>query len=77
MKKIVLFLLKIYQLSISPAVVSLTGHACRFHPTCSTYASEAIDRFGVIKGGRLAIIRIGKCHPFYHGSPLDPLPKKA
>ena len=57
-----------YQLVISP----LLGSNCRFQPTCSCYAHEAIDRFGVSKGTYLSIIRILKCHPFHPGG-YDPL----
>jgi putative membrane protein insertion efficiency factor len=57
-----------YRLLISPWL----GPACRFEPTCSAYACEAIDRFGVLKGGGLAAWRLLKCHPFHPGG-YDPL----
>jgi len=62
-----------YQRFISP----MLGSNCRFYPTCSCYANEAIDRFGVIKGGWLATKRILKCHPLNKGGedPVPPLNK--
>ena len=63
MKRALLALIRIYQLTISV----LLGPHCRFHPTCSTYSFEAIDAHGVNKGLRLALVRIGKCHPFHPG----------
>ncbi len=60
-----------YQLFISP----LTGGHCRFDPTCSEYARQAIERFGVGRGGWLALRRILRCHPFGPVGP-DPVPEK-
>jgi putative membrane protein insertion efficiency factor len=62
-------LVKAYQRWLSP----LLGNNCRFHPTCSFYAIEAINRFGVIKGCWLAGKRILKCHPLNAGG-SDPVP---
>ena len=62
--------IKGYQRLLSP----LLGNNCRFSPTCSHYAIEAINRFGVIKGGWLASKRILKCHPLNAGG-SDPVPK--
>ena len=67
--KLAMFLIKMYQLLISP----LLGSACRFVPTCSEYASEAIVSHGVLKGSLLAIKRILRCHPFNPGG-FDPVP---
>jgi uncharacterized protein len=50
-------------------------NSCRFHPTCSQYAIEAIERFGVARGSSIAIKRILRCHPFYPGG-YDPVPPK-
>ena len=47
---------------------------CRFTPTCSQYALEAITKYGAIKGGYLAVRRILRCHPFYKGDLYDPVP---
>jgi putative membrane protein insertion efficiency factor len=70
LKKVLLVLIRFYQKWISP----LKGHpTCRFYPTCSAYAYEAIEKYGVIKGMYLAIRRILKCHPFHPGG-YDPVP---
>ncbi len=65
----VLWLLRAYQLVISPWL----GDCCRFHPSCSHYCADAVNRFGVIKGLWLGMIRICKCHPFHPGG-VDPVP---
>lgn len=62
-------LVRFYQLCISP----LTPAACRFTPTCSQYALEALRRYGLFKGGWLAVKRIARCHP-WGGSGYDPVP---
>ncbi len=69
MKKVFLFLIRLYQLGISPYI----GPHCRFTPTCSRYAYEAIVKYGVVKGGYLAVRRLLKCHPFHKGG-YDPVP---
>jgi putative membrane protein insertion efficiency factor len=64
--------LKGYKILISPWLPS----ACRFHPTCSVYMLQAIERHGVLKGVWLGIKRLGKCHPFHEGGvDLVPNPK--
>lgn len=63
MKLIFLFLIRIYQTIFSPIFVLLLGHSCRFTPTCSEYAYQAIDKYGVVKGLRLAIPRFLSCRP--------------
>lgn len=70
MKRIFLALIRFYQRSISP----YTPASCRFTPTCSAYAKEAIEKYGAAKGGLLALRRLLKCHPFYKGDPYDPVP---
>ena len=63
--------IRAYQRTLSP----LLGPRCRFHPSCSHYALEAIERFGVARGGWLAISRISRCHPLNAGG-LDPVPER-
>ena len=70
MKKILLALIRFYQRHIS----SHTPPCCRFRPTCSAYAYEAINKYGAAKGGWLAFKRLLRCHPFYKGDPYDPVP---
>ena len=70
MKRLLLRLIDFYRRGISPT----TPPSCRFIPTCSAYAYEAINKYGVIKGGWLAVKRILRCHPFYKGDPYDPVP---
>lgn len=67
--KLMLALIAFYRTSISP----LTPPACRYTPTCSQYAQEAIRKYGPFKGGWLAFKRILRCHPF-GGSGYDPVP---
>ncbi len=69
MKTLLLGMIKLYRLTLSP----LLGSNCRFHPSCSAYAEEAIASHGVIKGGYLSLRRIVKCHPFHDGG-FDPVP---
>jgi len=64
-------LIRGYQRFVSPTL----GQHCRFHPTCSAYAAEAIERFGLARGGWLAARRIVRCHPFAPGG-LDPVPER-
>ncbi|ACK65777.1 protein of unknown function DUF37 [Rippkaea orientalis PCC 8801] len=69
MKTLLIVLIKGYRNFISP----LFPPSCRFQPTCSKYALEAVERFGVLHGGSLAIKRILRCHPFHPGG-YDPVP---
>jgi len=71
MARLLVWLIRGYQLFLSP----LKPPSCRFAPTCSHYAIEAVRRFGVRKGGWLAVRRILKCHPFHPGG-IDPVPDK-
>ncbi len=70
MKQVFLVLIRFYQRSISP----LSPPRCRFTPTCSQYAWEAINKYGAIKGGWLALRRLLRCNPFYKGDFFDPVP---
>lgn len=70
MKTIFLAMIGFYRRSISPYFPP----RCRFYPTCSAYAYEAIRKYGALKGGYLAMKRFLKCHPFYKGDFYDPVP---
>ncbi|PID15863.1 membrane protein insertion efficiency factor YidD [Sporosarcina sp. P34] len=71
LKKACIQLIRFYQKFISP----LSPPSCRFHPTCSHYAVEAMETHGALKGSWLAVMRILKCHPFHKGG-FDPVPPK-
>jgi putative membrane protein insertion efficiency factor len=64
-----IWLVRAYQYAISP----MLGNNCRFHPTCSAYAVEALERHGPFKGLWLALRRVGRCHPWHPGG-YDPVP---
>ena len=70
MKRILLMIIGFYQRCISPVFPG----KCRFRPTCSEYAIQAIRKYGAMKGGYLALRRILRCHPFYKGNMFDPVP---
>ena len=70
MKKLLLKIFRFYQNSISP----LFPPRCRFIPTCSEYAVEAVEKYGAAKGGWLALKRFCRCHPFHKGGWYDPVP---
>ena len=70
MKQVLLKLIRFYQRHISPAFPA----RCRFRPTCSAYAMEAINKYGAVKGLFLALKRFLRCHPFYKGDWYDPVP---
>ena len=70
MKKILLAMIRFYRRNISPYPPA----SCRFQPTCSAYAYEAITKYGALKGGWLALKRLLRCHPFYKGDYYDPVP---
>ena len=71
MKRLLVGLIKAYRYFLSP----LLGPSCRFHPTCSAYAVEAIETHGALKGAWLALRRILKCHPWHPGG-VDPVPPR-
>lgn len=67
---LIMSLIRLYRSWVSP----LLGPNCRFHPTCSAYALEALESHGLWQGGWLALRRIMRCHPFYRGPFVDPVP---
>ncbi len=69
MRFVATLLIRIYQWTLSP----MLGPNCRFHPSCSNYALEAIDRFGLLRGAWLTVKRLGRCHPWHPGG-FDPVP---
>lgn len=72
MKTVLLALIRFYRSCISP----MRPPCCRFIPTCSEYALEAVEKYGALKGGWLAVRRISKCHPFHRQKSIeyDPVP---
>lgn len=68
-QRLVIGAIRVYQIALSPYF----GNQCRFYPTCSEYAKEAVAKHGALKGSWLAIRRIGRCHP-YHPGGHDPVP---
>ena len=70
MKRLLLRLVRFYQASVSP----LFPARCRFVPTCSQYALEAVEKYGAAKGMWLAAKRFSRCHPFHKGGWYDPVP---
>ena len=69
MKRFLLVSIRLYQLSLRPWL----GHHCRFYPTCSDYAAQAIQAHGSLRGGLMALRRLLRCHPWHAGG-LDPVP---
>jgi hypothetical protein len=69
MDGLIVGMIRFYQRRISP----LTGPTCRFHPTCSQYTLQAVQKYGALKGSWLGIRRIFRCHPFHPGG-YDPVP---
>ena len=72
LQRVLLLALRGYRYFLSP----LLGNQCRFAPTCSVYAMEAIERFGAVRGGLLAVRRVARCHPWNAGG-WDPVPDTA
>ena len=70
MRAILIALIRVYQLLVSP----LLGNHCRFYPSCSQYAREAVEQYGVLRGSWLAIQRLSRCHPWHPGG-VDPVPE--
>ena len=70
MKRAMLAAIRFYRRYISPG----RPPCCRYIPTCSQYAMEAIEKYGALRGGWLAVKRISRCHPFSKHDPYDPVP---
>lgn len=71
MRKLLIYFLRFYQLALSPYL----GSSCRYSPTCSQYALEALDKYGAARGSWLAVKRVLRCHPWHVGG-YDPVPEK-
>jgi len=71
MQRIVILLIRLYQYLVSPVL----GNHCRFYPSCSCYAVDALQQYGVVKGLYLTVRRISRCHPWHEGG-YDPVPDK-
>jgi uncharacterized protein len=71
MRTLLIGIIKVYRYGVSPWL----GDRCRFYPSCSCYAEEAIERYGALRGGWLTLRRLGRCHPFCAGG-VDPVPEK-
>jgi putative membrane protein insertion efficiency factor len=69
MKHILIFLVRVYRLMLSP----ILPPSCRYYPTCSAYALEALQKYGAVKGTWLAVRRVLRCHPWHEGG-YDPVP---
>lgn len=69
MTSVLLWLIRVYQMTLSP----LLGNVCRFHPSCSRYASACLASHGLWRGSLLSVKRLCKCHPFHPGG-FDPPP---
>ena len=69
MRKVLISLIRVYRYLLSP----LLGPSCRYYPTCSQYAQEAIEMHGVFRGSWLSLKRVGSCHPWHEGG-YDPVP---
>jgi putative membrane protein insertion efficiency factor len=72
MRALFIIPIRLYRYLISP----LLGPSCRFHPSCSMYAEEAIREHGLVRGSWLAVKRLGKCHPWHEGG-IDPVPPQS
>lgn len=71
MRSLLLALIRLYQALVSP----LLGPRCRFYPSCSQYAAEAIQKHGAIRGAGLALVRVSRCHPWHPGG-VDLVPDR-
>ena len=69
MRQVLIALIKLYRYAISPYLAP----SCRYTPSCSSYAIEAVERFGIFRGSWMAVRRISRCHPWHEGG-YDPVP---
>ncbi len=76
MKLLLKFLLRFYQILLSPLLFALSGTGCRFEPSCSSYMYQAIELHGPARGTLLGFRRLCRCHPWGGGSGYDPVPQK-
>lgn len=72
MRHVVIRMIRLYQLALSPI---LPFNHCRFYPSCSHYAVEAVEKHGVGRGALLTLKRLLRCHPFHKGEAYDPVPE--
>lgn len=75
MTRVLNLTLRLYRIFLSPLLTFVFGKGCKFHPTCSVYAMDALRKHGVLKGGRLALTRVLKCNPFSFAA-FDPVPSR-
>jgi len=73
MKKLLIFFITLYKKSLSWVMVMFFGGGCRFHPTCSEYTKEAVEKHGVVKGLAMGAKRLSRCHPFSKSNTFDPV----
>ena len=71
MRRAVIALISLYRYCLSPFL----GNHCRFHPSCSSYAQQAIEEYGLLQGSGMALRRLARCHPWHEGG-ADPLPDR-
>jgi uncharacterized protein len=74
-RTLLIALVRLYQRLVSPVLNAVSGPRCRFHPTCSAYAVQALQQHGALRGSVLTVRRIGRCHPLNEGG-FDPVPPR-